>query len=91
MKTFEMHIQGSFLMAEFFDFCRHRATRLDLPGTFTEVSSHEVQILVNGEEDLVDMFEVACWLGPRSAYVEAISTRNYPQPNAPQSGFRRIR
>lgn len=76
-------------MEAFFDFCKHRATRLDLIGRFTVINEKEVRITLLGDPALVDMFEISCWLGPRNAMVDNIETVPQHLPNTEMRGFAR--
>lgn len=82
-----LKITGRIDMDSFFDFCHQRSERLDLAGRFHVVAPDEVRIHLTGAPDLVDMFEMACWLGPRSAMVDRIQTSPLHFFNQEMSGF----
>jgi acylphosphatase len=55
---------GRFQTASFLEFARHRAARLALHAAVRAATSNHIELVVAGEEDLVDAFEIACSLGP---------------------------
>lgn len=57
----------------FIGFARHRAGRLDLDMRIDDCSESAVAVHVAGQEDLVDMFEMACSLGPYDCIVLDVS------------------
>jgi acylphosphatase len=61
---------GRFEPDSFVDFARHRAARLSLHAIFSLVRTDRIEVLLSGEDDLVDMFEVACSLGPFDCLVD---------------------
>ncbi|MCX5568952.1 hypothetical protein [Kaistia nematophila] len=59
-----MAFLGHFQPESFTEFMRHRATRLSLVLRLGAVGRERVEVAVEGAADLVDMFEMACSLGP---------------------------
>lgn len=57
----------------FVGFARHRAGRLDLDMRIDDCSESAVSVHVAGQEALVDMFEMACSLGPYDCIVLDVS------------------
>lgn len=55
---------GQFKPESFTEFMHHRATRLSLRADFGTVSVNRIEVGVEGADDLIDMFEMACSLGP---------------------------
>jgi hypothetical protein len=55
---------GQFVPESFTEFMRHRAARLSVEAEFGRISRDRIEVAVQGDEDLVDMFEMACSLGP---------------------------
>jgi hypothetical protein len=55
---------GRFNPGNFAEFMRHRAGRLALHADFGTISAHRIEVGVEGADDLIDMFEMACSLGP---------------------------
>lgn len=64
MASAEFVFLGRFVAASFVEFMRHRAARLALDAGFGHVGSDRIEVRVAGAEDLIDMFEMACSLGP---------------------------
>lgn len=61
--------EGRFDCASFLSFARHRAGRLDLDLSVGDCCETAVAVSVSGQEALVDMFEMACSLGPYDCIV----------------------
>jgi hypothetical protein len=55
---------GRFEPDSFAEFVRHRAARLSIGMRLGAVGRERVEVAVQGADDLVDMFEMACSLGP---------------------------
>jgi hypothetical protein len=55
---------GHFVPESFAEFMRHRAARLSIEARPRRVDLERIEVDVEGEIDLVDMFEMACSLGP---------------------------
>lgn len=53
-------------------FARHRAGRLDIGIDVEACSESRVTVCVIGQEALVDMFEMACSLGPTDCIVRDV-------------------
>jgi hypothetical protein len=62
---FEGQLNGE----SFAEFARHRAARLDLTLAIQTASDNAVRLSVDGEADLIDMFEMAMSLGPLDCIV----------------------
>ena len=60
----EMVFLGDFEPESFAEFMRHRAGRLSFSAVAGRIDATRVDVAVEGEPDLVDMFEMACSLGP---------------------------
>ena len=60
----QMVFLGDFKPESFGDFMRHRAGRLSIHAVAHRLDAMRVEVEVEGEPDLVDMFEMACSLGP---------------------------
>ena len=50
----------------------HYLYRLDLTGRIEHLRQGAIAVDLTGHEDLIDMFEIACWLGPESGNVRDI-------------------
>lgn len=61
--------KGQIACDSFLSFARHRAGRLDLKLDIGSCSDAAVEVSVEGAEALVDMFEMACSLGPYDCMV----------------------
>jgi len=70
---------GRFVPESFAEFMRHRAERLSLEARFGRLGTERVEVEVGGEADLIDMFEMACSLGPIDCLVLDIR-REAPRP-----------
>lgn len=55
---------GDFNPQSFAEFMRHRAARLSVRAEPRRLEVTRIEVEVDGEADLVDMFEMACSLGP---------------------------
>lgn len=51
----------------------HFARRLSLTSTITSASPRSISIMLTGDERVIDMFEIACWLGPDDVTVDTIT------------------
>ncbi len=69
MLAVDFTFKGRIACASFVSFARHRAGRLDLKLDVGPCSDVAVQVSVEGAEALVDMFEMACSLGPYDCIV----------------------
>ena len=63
-KPVTMVFLGRFEPESFAEFVRHRAARLSIGMRLGVVGRERVEVAVQGADDLVDMFEMACSLGP---------------------------
>lgn len=70
--------KGRIACDSFIGFARHRADRLDLRLDVGACSERSVSLSVEGEEALVDMFEMACSLGPYDCIVLDILRSDAP-------------
>ena len=80
-------IRGQLAESDFADFAGLYARRLDLSGRYSVLSEEAIEIVLTGAPELIDMFEIACWLGPSRAIVAGIDVRNDVALNAPLDGF----
>lgn len=60
----------------FVEFAQHRARRLDIEIRVVEAGPDSAVFDVGGEPDLVDMFEMACSLGPLTSIVHDVERRD---------------
>lgn len=59
-----MVFRGVFAPESFAEFMRHRAARLSIAARPRRLEDARIEVEVEGDADLVDMFEMACSLGP---------------------------
>ncbi|PDS76760.1 acylphosphatase [Rhizobium sp. L43] len=67
-----MTIVGDLKAASFVPWIRRHATKLGLSHSISHTSSMRIEVEVSGPEDLIDMMEVGCSLGPIDVWVESI-------------------
>jgi acylphosphatase len=58
----------------FEEFAMLYARRLSLSGRLTPSGGGRLDIELYGRHELIEMFEMACWLGPRRALVDSVTT-----------------
>jgi acylphosphatase len=63
---------GSLHAASFLEFAQHRARRLSLDLVTEGRSDGHAQMLVTGQADLVDAFEMAMSLGPQDCVIRDV-------------------
>lgn len=79
-QTVRFVFAGEIECGSFAEFTAHRARRLDLsvePGACTHESA---TVTVSGQEALVDMFEMACSLGPYDCIVRDVTRTQVDTP-----------
>lgn len=74
---------GRIACDSFMAFAEHRAGRLSLDMAFGRCNSEAVCVRVEGAEALVDMFEMACSLGPYDCIILDVARRDAPGPYNP--------
>lgn len=52
----------------------HFIGRLNLESRIESASPGAITIDLQGDEDLIDMFEVACWLGPEDGLIDGVAS-----------------
>ncbi|MDR9772063.1 acylphosphatase [Rhizobium hidalgonense] len=67
-----MTIVGDLNAASFVPWIRRHAAKLGLSHHISHTSSMRIEVEVSGPEDLIDMMEVGCSLGPIDVWVESI-------------------
>jgi acylphosphatase len=70
-----MIIRGELHAATFLPWIRRHAARLGLHQTIAHADDQQIELEVRGPEELVDMMEVGCLLGPIDTWVETIDRR----------------
>ena len=64
--------EGRFDCGSFVSFARHRAGRLDVSLDVGACSDTAIAVSVSGQDALIDMFEMACSLGPYDCIVHDV-------------------
>lgn len=67
-----MTIFGDLEATSFVPWIRRHATKLGLSHTISQTSSMRIELEVAGPEELIDMMEMGCSLGPIDVWVESI-------------------
>jgi len=70
--TTSLLINGHFPSDDFCEWIMHHATKLNLSGWVKPHSDKHIEVLVTGNQTLIDALEVACSLGPIDAHIETI-------------------
>ena len=83
-------IQGQFDADVFYDFARYFANRLNLRGVFRTPVSGQIEIDLEGAPELIDMFEMAHWMGPRHADVISVDCTELPPIEVQMNSFVRV-
>ncbi len=71
MTQAELHVRGAGLDEAFLAFVLHRLALLSLPGEARR-AGEMVVIRTEGHDALIEMLEMACWLGPIDCGVDTI-------------------
>ncbi len=77
-RAVDFTFKGEIVCDSFLSFARHRAGRLDLKLEIGACSQASVSVSVEGADALVDMFEMACSLGPYDCIVRDVLRRDAP-------------
>ena len=67
-----MTILGDLDAASFLPWIRRHADRLGLSQTVSHADDARIELELDGPEELIDMMEVGCLLGPINVWVETI-------------------
>jgi len=70
-----MTISGALQTEGFLNFIGHYANRLSLNSGIVEASQARITLDLDGPAQLIDMLEMACWLGPEDCVVTDITLR----------------
>ncbi|WP_426129180.1 acylphosphatase [Pararhizobium sp. PWRC1-1] len=70
-----MTILGDLDAPSFVPWIRRHAAKLGLSHAISHASSDRVEMEVEGSEELIDMMEMGCSLGPIDVWVETIERR----------------
>ncbi|MCY4304292.1 MAG: hypothetical protein OXC62_05865 [Aestuariivita sp.] len=73
MTKHEMIISGTLKTKEMLDFIQHYLRLFDLDSHIIKVHTTEVKLSLRGAPDLIDMLEIACWLGPENSQILSVN------------------
>jgi len=76
--TCRMIVAGTLETDACLAFMTHYLNRLDLASTLISADPTQIEIELTGADVLVDMFEMANWLGPAGSWVDSVRTRSLP-------------
>ncbi|WP_426240883.1 acylphosphatase [Pararhizobium sp. DWP1-1-3] len=68
-------IIGDLQASSFIPWIRRHAAKLGISQSITHVSAERIELEVEGAQELLDMMEMGCSLGPIDVWVEAIERR----------------
>jgi acylphosphatase len=71
-----MIILGNLDAASFVPWIRRHAAKLGLSQAISHSSAERIELEVEGPEDLIDMMEMGCSLGPIDVWVETIERKS---------------
>ena len=63
---------GQIVPASFRRFCEFRAQKLSLAQHVVRIDERQADVAVTGHPTLIDMFEMACSLGPEDSIVHTV-------------------
>ncbi|MDP0926512.1 hypothetical protein Q0601_04965 [Paracoccus onubensis] len=66
-------LEGSLNTESCLAMASHFARRLSLSSTIANATPSRITLTLTGDERLIDMFEIACWLGPDDVNVDTIT------------------
>ncbi|UXS03888.1 acylphosphatase [Agrobacterium tumefaciens] len=76
--TERMTISGDLVPAAFLPWIDRHAAKLGLEKTVSHASDEQIVMDLSGPEELIDMMEMGCSLGPIDVWVETIERRHLP-------------
>jgi acylphosphatase len=68
--------RGRLNTASFQEFAQHRAQRLELVLKLTGLSGEAASLTLDGQDELIDAFEMACSLGPYDCLITEIERQD---------------
>ncbi|URK87506.1 acylphosphatase [Rhizobium sp. RCAM05350] len=77
-----MTILGDLDAASFVPWIRRHAAKLGLSQAISHASTDRIELEVEGPEELIDMMEMGCSLGPIDVWVESIERRSMERETA---------
>ncbi|KGJ07440.1 hypothetical protein ATH84_103119 [Paracoccus versutus] len=73
MVTRRVSLEGALKTESCLAMVSHFARRLSLSSTITSATPKYITLILTGDESLIDMFEIACWLGPDDVNIDTIT------------------
>jgi acylphosphatase len=70
-----MIISGDLVPEAFLPWISRHASKLGLAGTISHAANDRIELDLSGPEELIDMMEMGCSLGPIDVWVETIERR----------------
>lgn len=83
-----LHVIGIVDNVGFEEFASHYARRLSLVGRYESVGGGSLRITLFGRSELIEMFEMACLLGPRRSAVDKVALEFGSATNCDFEDFR---
>lgn len=77
-----MTILGDLDAASFLPWIRRHAAKLGISQAISHASSNRIELEVEGLEELIDMMEMGCSLGPIDVWVESIERKSMKHETA---------
>lgn len=68
----EMTISGTLKTKEILDFIQHYLRLFDLDNQIVVANTTQVTLLLHGAPELIDMLEMACWLGSANSRITSV-------------------
>ena len=68
----KMTIYGTLKTKDMLDFVQYYLRLFDLDNHIIKVHATEVKLSLHGAPDLIDMLEMACWLGPENSQITSV-------------------
>ncbi len=84
-KSQHFQIFGDVEAPIFAEWIARHAARLGLRGRITQRGAGQIELIAQGQADMLDALELGCSLGPREVWVERIERR--PGPAVVATGF----
>ncbi|WP_332304875.1 acylphosphatase [Rhizobium sp. GR12] len=78
----QMTIMGDFDAGSFEPWVRRHAAKLGLSQTVSHAGKDRIELLLEGPDELIDMMEMGCSLGPIDVWVETIERRTIDRETA---------
>lgn len=79
-----MTISGDLAAASFLPWIHRHAAKLGLSQAVSHSSAERIELELSGPEELIDMMEMGCSLGPIDVWVETIEREPVGGENAPR-------